>query len=278
MSIKIQNNTEPITFKQRWYQIIFEADTKAGKRFDVILLWLILLSVLVVMAESVTLLSQKFSTLLRIAEWMFTIIFTLEYLVRLYVSPKPIKYVLSFWGLVDLLSTLPTYFSLFYHSARYLLVLRSFRLMRIFRVLRLTQYLNEAKQLTHALKNSGAKIIVFFGVILGVVIFMGTLMYIIEGPEHGYTSIPRGIYWAIVTLTTVGYGDITPQTVVGQFLSSILMILGYAVIAVPTGIVTVELTNSKSQKSCTRCGNKNNDSDARYCKICSEPLEKINHE
>jgi voltage-gated potassium channel len=278
MSKETQNNIEPSTLKQRLYTIIFEADTKAGKRFDVILLWLILLSVLVVMAESVTTLHQKYSTLLRIAEWAFTIIFTIEYVIRIYVSPKPIKYILSFWGLVDLLSTLPTYFSLFYRSARYLLVIRSFRLMRIFRVLRLTQYLNEAKQLTHALKNSGAKIIVFFGVILGVVIFMGTLMYIIEGPEHGYTSIPRGIYWAIVTLTTVGYGDITPQTVVGQFLSSILMILGYAVIAVPTGIVTVEMSNIKKERECIRCGNFINDSNARYCKICSEPLNNINNE
>ena len=272
------NNTELVTLKQRWYRIIFEADTVAGKRFDVILLWLILLSVLVVMAESVTTLNEKYSTLLRIAEWVFTIIFTIEYVVRIYVSPKPLRYILSFWGLVDLLSTLPTYFSLFYHGARYLLVIRSFRLMRIFRVLRLTQFLNEAKQLSHALKSSGAKIIVFFGVILGIVILMGTVMYIIEGPEHGYTSIPRGIYWAIVTLTTVGYGDITPQTVIGQFLSSILMILGYAVIAVPTGIVTVEMSNRSKERTCSRCGNKNNDNDARYCKICSEPLDLSFHE
>jgi len=262
-----------LTLREKWSEVIFESHTKDSRLFDVILLWAILLSVVIIMASSVEPLMKKYSTLLISAEWIFTGLFTIEYIARVMLSRDRRKYVLSIWGIIDLLSTIPTYLSLFVHGPQYLLVLRILRLMRIFRILRLTSFLKEAKSLSQALRASSAKIIVFFGVILSTVIIMGTLMYLIEGPEHGFSSIPRGIYWAIVTITTVGYGDIAPVTVVGQFISSILMLIGYAVITVPTGIVTVELAQHKQKgKTCTNCGNDTNDKDARFCKNCGSGI------
>jgi len=262
-----------LTLREKWSEIIFESHTKDSRLFDVILLWAILLSVITIMASSVEPLMKKYSTLLISVEWIFTGLFTIEYIARVILSPDRRKYILSIWGIIDLLSTIPTYLSLFVHGPQYLLILRIFRLMRIFRILRLTSFLKEARSLTQALRASSAKIIVFFGVILSTVIIMGTLMYLIEGPEHGFSSIPRGIYWAIVTITTVGYGDIAPATVVGQFISSILMLIGYAVITVPTGIVSVELAQHKPKgKTCENCGNDVNDADAEFCKTCGSAI------
>lgn len=259
--------------KEKWNDIIFRADSAEARRFDIWLLVAILLSVLVIMAESVKEFEEKYGQFLQIAEYVFTAIFTIEYVVRIYVSDNPKKYIRSFWGVIDLLSTIPTYLAFFFPGPQVFRVLRIARLMRIFRVLRLTSFLVEAKSLGYAIRRSGAKITVFFGVVLIIVIVMGTVMYSIESYENGFTSIPRSIYWAIVTLTTVGYGDIAPETPLGQFLSAMLMILGYAVIAVPTGLVSVEMSRSRSRiTACKECGNKDNDKDALFCKRCGNEI------
>lgn len=264
---------DDLTLRQKWSEIIFESQTKDSKLFDVILLWAILFSVITIIASSVESIMDHYSRILISTEWFFTILFTIEYIARVILSPNRRKYVFSIWGIIDLLSTIPTYLSLFVHGPQYLLVLRIFRLMRIFRILRLNSFLKEARTLSAALRASSAKIIVFFGVILSLVVIMGTLMYLIEGPERGFTSIPRGIYWAIVTITTVGYGDIAPVTVIGQVISSVLMLFGYAVITVPTGIVSVQLARTKPEETaCKHCGNRSNDDDAVYCKNCGESL------
>jgi len=258
--------------KEKWHEVIFGADTVEGRRFDIWLLWLILISVLVVMADSVTEIHDEYRIELKYLEFFFTAIFTLEYLVRIYISEKSSKYIFSFWGIIDLISTLPTYLGLFIHGPQFFRILRIVRLLRVFRVLRLTSFMVEAQGLGSAIKKSSAKIIVFFGFVLIIVVVMGTVMYVIEPPEAGFTSIPRSIYWAIVTLTTVGYGDIAPITALGQFLSAILMILGYAVIAVPTGIVSVEMSQQNNMIACLKCGNTHNDVDATYCKKCGNHL------
>lgn len=258
--------------KEKWYEIIFGADTKEGRRFDIWLLWLIFISVLVVMADSVTEIHTEYIKPLIYIEFFFTAIFTVEYIVRIYVSPNPRKYIFSFWGIIDLVSTLPTYLGLFIHGPQFFRILRIVRLLRVFRVLRLTSFMVEVQSLGKAIKKSSAKIIVFFGIVLIIVVVMGTIMYVIEPPEAGFTSIPRSIYWAIVTLTTVGYGDIAPVTALGQFLSAVLMILGYAVIAVPTGIVSVEMSQQNAALHCYNCGNIQNDVDASYCKKCGNQL------
>lgn len=268
-SIKESNYS---SWKEKWYDIIFEADTKEGRRFDILLLWAILFSVLIVMAESVSDINKQFGEELIIIEYIFTALFTLEYLTRIVISEKPKKYILSFWGIIDLLSILPTYFALIFGVSQTLLVIRVFRLLRVFRVYRLTSFMSEAKSLGLSIKRSGAKIVVFFTTVLIIVIIMGTVMYTIEPPEANFSSIPRSIYWAIVTLTTVGYGDITPVTSLGQFLSALLMILGYAVIAVPTGIVSVEYSQTKKLKACKKCTFMENDITAKYCQNCGEEL------
>ncbi|MCB9245838.1 MAG: ion transporter [Flavobacteriales bacterium] len=263
-----------LSTREKWREIIFESHTPDSRLFDVILLYAILLSVAVIMLDSVEKIDLRYGHILSVIEWFFTIIFTIEYVARIALSEDKRKYILSGWGIIDLVSTIPSYLSLFVHGPQYLLTIRILRLLRIFRVLRLNSYLKEARILGTALKASSAKIIVFFGVILSVVIVMGTLMYLIEGPAHGFTSIPRGIYWAIVTITTVGYGDLTPITVVGQMISSLLMLIGYAVITVPTGIVSVELAQHKPKGAvCTECGNRENDIDALFCKHCGHPME-----
>ena len=266
----MQNNKHN-SWKKKWYDIIFEADSRAGKQFDVCLLVAIFLSVLVVMADSVEEIHQKLSIQLDWIEWIFTIIFTLEYFVRIIISPNKKNYLTSTWGIIDLLSSIPTYLSLFVHGPQFLLVVRIFRLLRIFRILRLTSFQKEAKKLAEALKASGAKIIVFFVTIISMAIMIGTIMYIIEDNSPGFQSIPQAIYWAIVTITTVGYGDITPQTPLGQFFSAFLMIVGYAVIAVPTGIVSVEFSKKEEHKlSCTYCHYANNPSKAKFCTNCGK--------
>jgi voltage-gated potassium channel len=262
--------------RERVAEVIFGHDTFAGKVFDVALILAILASVLVVMLETVVDLADTWSVALRRAEWFFTVLFTVEYAVRLWCAPQRLRYARSFFGVVDVLSILPTYLSVLVGGAQALLTVRALRLIRIFRVLKLGQYTSEASQLGRALSRSRQKITVFLAVVLTMVLVLGALMYLVEGPQTGFTSIPRSVYWAIVTLTTVGYGDITPHTVVGQLLASVVMILGYGIIAVPTGIVTVELgrssTGSRQGGGCARCGQDRHDDDARHCKRCGERL------
>ncbi len=265
------------SLKKKLYDIIFEADTPAGKAFDIILLIVILFSILLVMLESVASINLQYGAFLRIAEWVITIIFSIEYITRLYVVHKPLKYAYSFFGIIDLLSILPSYIALFITGGVHgLAVIRALRLLRIFRILKLSRYTNEGKILIDALKESRQKLSVFLFGVLTIVIIVGAIMYIIEGPEHGFTSIPESIYWAIVTITTVGYGDIFPQTDIGKFISSMLMIMGYAIIAIPTGIVTVNLKQKKeiTTQVCPYCLKEGHDKDAIYCKYCGKELNE----
>ena len=242
-------------WRHRAHEVIYEADTPAGKAFDVALIATILLSILVVMLESVAGVKKEFGTVLRSAEWAFTILFTLEYGLRILCVGRPLRYVRSFYGVVDLLAILPTYVSLIFPGAQALLVIRALRILRVFRVLKLVSYVSETETLMRAMRASGRKILIFVFGIMTLVVILGSWMYLIEGPEHGFTSIPKSIYWAIVTLTTVGYGDITPETSLGQALASVIMIMGYGIIAVPTGIITAELTWSKRSGISTQaCG------------------------
>ncbi|WKN43124.1 ion transporter [Tunicatimonas pelagia] len=230
--------------REKLYRIIFESDTPPGKAFDVVLLIAILLSMLLVMLESVQQYSDQYGGYIRLGEYIFTALFTVEYAVRIYCAPRRWKYITSFYGIIDLVSILPTFLSILIEGSQYALVIRALRLLRVFRVLKLTHFLGEAEVLRKALRQSIAKITVFIGVVLVLIFIVGSSMYLIEGPENGFTSIPVSVYWAIVTLTTVGYGDIAPQTVAGQTLASVVMILGYGIIAVPTGIVSVELSRA----------------------------------
>ena len=253
--------------------MIFESDTKAGRTYDIVLLICILVSVLVVMLESVSSLKREIDTWLINAEWFFTILFTIEYIVRIWIVPNRVQYTRSFLGIVDLLSILPTYVNFFIPGTQALLVIRSIRLLRVFRIFKLSRYLGEGYNLMAALRASSYKIIVFMFTVITSVIITGTLMYIIEGPENGFDSIPKSIYWSVVTMTTVGYGDLTPQTTLGQTLATIIMILGYGIIAVPTGIVSVEMMEQKQASkskpiSCPHCQSKGHDADAVYCKYC----------
>lgn len=265
-------------WKERLHRIIYEAETPAGKAFDVALIGAILLSILVVMLESVESIQARFGVPLRTLEWMVTVLFTVEYVLRLIVVAQPRRYAFSFFGIVDLLSFLPTYASVLLPGSQGLLVLRSLRLLRIFRVFKLGRYLTEASVLIAALRASRPKIIIFMVSVLSIALVMGTVMYLIEGAAHGFTSIPRSVYWAIVTMTTVGYGDIAPRTVLGQTMASALMIMGYAIIAVPTGIVSVELAQAArsgqlvSTEVCPGCTAEGHALDAVYCRRCGEPL------
>ncbi len=263
--------------KLRIYEIVFESDTREGKIFDVVLLGSIVFSVVIILLESVTEIKQNWGNWLVSLEWFFTVLFTLEYLARLWVVMHKRRYVLSFFGLVDLASVLPTYLGLFFPGAQSLLVIRSLRLLRIFRIFKLARFVGESQNLMLALRSSQHKIIVFLVTVLTTVIIAGTLMYLVEGPEHGFTSIPRSIYWAIVTMTTVGYGDIAPQTTLGQTLASVIMIMGYGIIAVPTGIVSAEMVQMKSREKittqvCMHCLKEGHDADAVFCKYCGQPI------
>ena len=261
-------------WRHRLHEIIFEADTPVGKLFDVILIFSIVVSVIVVMLDSVAALDQKYGQLFFLLEWLFTLLFTVEYVLRLSCIGRPLKYAGSFYGVVDLLSILPSYVSLLLPAGKYLLVIRILRLLRVFRVLKLVQYVGESNYLQRALWASRRKIIVFLLSVFLMMIIFGSIMYIIEGPENGFTSIPRSIYWAIVTMTTVGYGDISPQTNIGQAIASLVMILGYGIIAIPTGIVTSELafTKAVTTESCPECGKEGHDRNAKYCKFCGAEL------
>ncbi|PHN02846.1 ion transporter [Flavilitoribacter nigricans] len=266
--------------REKIHEIIFEADTPYGKLFDVVLLILIAASVLIVMLESVDYINIKYREIFFALEWVFTVIFTLEYLLRLYSVYRPMRYATSFFGIVDLLAILPAYISLFITaSAQSLLVIRAFRLIRVFRIFKLGHFLNEGNTLLRALRASQVKISVFLMFVTLLVIIIGSVMYLVEGGEgSAFSSIPRSIYWAIVTLTTVGYGDITPATELGQFLSAVVMILGYAIIAVPTGIVSAEMVRDSrmevSTQACRFCGAEGHASDADYCRKCGELLNE----
>lgn len=272
-------------WKNKLHEVIYEADTPSGKLFDIVLFILIIISVILVMLESVDEFDQRYHKTLLTLEWVITIFFTLEYIARLISIKKPLKYVFSFYGIIDFLSTIPLYLSYILAGSQVLLAVRAFRLLRIFRILKLVKFMGEASQLQSALKASRAKIAVFIYVVLILSVIMGTLMYLVEGDKAGFTSIPRSIYWTIVTLTTVGYGDIAPQTNLGQLLATVIMILGYGIIAVPTGIVTAEFTRNKNKEvddksvlvhvntqACPSCSIEGHRDDATHCFNCGHPL------
>ena len=264
-------------WRHRLHEIIFEADTRFGKAFDLVLIVSIILSVLVVMLDSIASYQAAYGDWFYGIEWFFTVLFTIEYVIRIISVKKARGYIFSFYGIVDLLSILPTYISLLIPGSQYFLVIRILRVLRVFRVLKFTQYLIEVDQLQKALASSRRKILVFIFTVVTATVIVGSLMYVVEGEENGFSSIPKGIYWAIVTLTTVGYGDISPQTPLGQMLSAVIMIFGYGIIAVPTGIVSVELSRVTPSKVttqvCRYCSKEGHNSDADYCKFCGGRLE-----
>ena len=285
ININKQNN-----WKEKLHEIIYEADTPAGKLFDIILLLLIITSIILVMLESVEEFAAKYIDFLNAAEWVITILFTIEYIARITVVNQPKKYIFSFYGVVDLLSTIPKYLSFFILGSHSLIAFRALRLMRVFRILKLARYVGESNNLIKALRASRAKIAVFVFFVLIVCVILGAVMYIVEsGQDSGFTSIPRSVYWAIVTLTTVGYGDIAPATALGQLISSIIMIIGYGVIAIPTGIVSVEYSKNYKEntqtikkptvkqirtntQTCSNCLETDHDNDANFCKTCGNNL------
>lgn len=280
-------NNKPL--KKKLYDIIFESETPAGKAFDVTLIACIVLSIVLVVIESFEGVSGKFSLTLQVLEYLFTFFFTTEYLLRLYCSPNPRHYALSFFGIIDLLATLPLYITWIFGPARYLMIVRVFRLIRVFRVFKLFNFLNEGNLLLRALHASSRKIAVFFLFVIIMVISLGTLMYMIEGQEPGtaFNNIPNSIYWACVTLTTVGYGDIAPVTGLGRFLSSIVMLLGYTIIAVPTGIFSASMVemvrkenglNENEKRGCPQCGKRRHGKDAIFCNHCGAMLEPEENE
>ncbi len=269
-------------WRLRLYTIIFEADTRTGLAFDILLVVAITLSVLIVIMDSVQSIHARHADAMNALEWTFTILFTMEYLARLSCVRHPWRYATSFFGIVDLLSVLPTYLALLVPESQALLDVRILRLLRIFRVLKLTLYVAEYSALMAALSASRRKILIFLSFVLMITLVMGTVMYVIEGPKHGYSSIPTGMYWAIVTMTTVGYGDITPQTNIGKLISSLMMLLGWGILAVPTGIVTVEMASQRlaaqpTTRTCPNCLSEGHDADAKYCKDCGTRLPAYRH-
>jgi voltage-gated potassium channel len=260
--------------RKKIYVIIFRSDTPAGRLFDLALLFLILLSIFSVALESVAEFRKNYIAYIHVIEWTCTILFTLEYILRIYAINRPKQYIFSFYGLVDLVAFLPTYLSFFLAGTQFLVVVRAFRLLRVFRILKLSRFLSEGNILKQALQNSMHKIVVFLATVLTVVTIMGTIMYLIEGPDNGFESIPMAIYWAIVTITTVGYGDVSPQSPLGQFFASILMIMGYGIIAVPTGIVSVEMAKATelAKKRCPACKAPLTDAESKFCAYCGIKL------
>jgi voltage-gated potassium channel len=273
-----RNKQYPVSrWRQQLYEIIFEADTRAGRVFDVTLMVVIVTSIIVVCLESVDSIRATYGPLLVGLEWGFTIVFTIEYVLRLLCTRRPLAYATSFFGIVDLVSIIPTYLSLLLPGSQYLLVVRILRLLRVFRVLKLAEYLYEASVLRRAMLASQHKISVFLLTVVTIVVIVGSLMYVIEGERGGFTDIPTSIYWAIVTLTTVGYGDISPVTPLGKAMASLVMLMGYGIIAVPTGIVTSELSRAAQervleQRECPVCERGGHDRDAKFCKYCGEEL------
>ena len=273
------NQKKEPSWKNKLHEIIYEADTPSGKLFDVVLLIFILLSIVLVMLESVDYIGNKYYGILNILEWIITILFTFEYIARIICVKKPKAYIFSFYGIIDFLSTIPKYLSLFFVGTHSLVAIRALRLLRVFRILKLTRYIGESTNFGRALKRSRVKVAVFLSFVLVLCIILGTVMYLIEGDkDSGFSSIPRSVYWAIVTLTTVGYGDIAPVSALGQSIASLIMILGYGIIAIPTGIVTSEMTKSernnipKNTQSCTNCMESYHTDDAQFCNKCGHPL------
>lgn len=272
-------------WRMNLHEIIYEADTPAGKLFDVVLLVAIVISVLAVVLESVNSIKLEFGDIFNILEWVFTVLFSIEYILRILCVERSRSYIFSFYGVIDLLTILPAYLGLFLEGVEFLMVIRGIRLLRIYRVLKLGRYVQESEHLLAALRNSRRKIIVFLMTVLIIVLIAGSAMYLVEGADNGYTSIPRGMYWAIVTMTTVGYGDIAPSTPLGQFLSSFLMVMGYAILAVPTGVVTHEMIrhgqvmavqNSQiSTQACSVCSLEGHDVNAKFCKYCGGDLNHV---
>jgi len=264
-------------FQKRVHVVIYGTNTFAGKLFDLILLGVILLSVVLVMLESVKELDAQYHDFLYYSEWIITVFFTIEYILRIISINKPLKYILSFYGIIDLISILPMYLSFFFPQTKILSIVRALRLLRLFRILNLAHFTGQASNLKLALKASQSKIIVFIYFILVISVLLGALMYVIEGPENGFTSIPRSIYWCIVTLTTVGYGDIAPATTIGQIIATLVMILGYGIIAVPTGIVSAELANKTKNTSrknpCGNCGTEDHRDNAEFCYHCGNEID-----
>ncbi len=264
--------------RQELFIVVFGTHTRAGKLFDLALLWLIILSVLIVLLESIPNLTYNITHALRIAEWVVTILFTIEYVLRIWIVKSPQKYILSWYGIIDLLSILPTYLSIFLVGSQGLAVIRALRLLRVFRILKLMQFVSEARTLGRALRASRHKITVFFLFLIVLVFILGSIMYLVEGGESGFHSIPQSIYWAIVTLTTVGYGDVTPVTVVGKMISSLVMLIGYSIIAIPTGIVGAEIyrevddVRKRGNRICENCGAEGHERNASFCKNCGNRL------
>ncbi|MFK2821041.1 ion transporter [Flavobacteriaceae sp. LMIT009] len=269
------------SWRFKLHEILYEADTPAGRIFNIILFIVIIASIVFVMLESVQYIDQKYHDFLNVAEWVITILFSIEYIARIITVKKPFKYIFSFYGIIDLLATIPKYVSLLLAGSQSLVALRALRLLRVFRILKLARYIGESTNLTRALALSRAKILIFMLFVFILCIILGTIMYLVEsGSESGFTSIPRSVYWAIVTLTTVGYGDIAPATALGQFIASFIMLMGYAIIAVPTGIVTAEMTKIKKHKvqtntqSCPHCMAESHRDNAEYCYSCGELLNE----
>lgn len=278
---KPKTNQEERTWKTRLHEVIYGTHTPAGKGFDIALLILILYSVIIVMLESIPTIDSEYHQFLNISEWVVTILFTIEYILRIICIRRPTRYIFSFFGLVDFLSTIPKYLSLFVVGSQYITAFRALRLLRVFRILKLVRFVGESNHLLRALKASRAKIFVFIFFLMIVSILLGTIMYLVEGPQNGFNSIPHSVYWTIVTLTTVGYGDISPQTGLGQVIATMIMIIGYGIIAVPTGIVTSEYTSQRSREKeqeeempnrCNVCGTEILRPDAHYCRNCGNRL------
>jgi len=279
------SNNLKTNWKTKLHEIIYEADTPAGKLFDIVLLFVIIASIVLVMLESVKSINESYHDLLNVLEWVITILFSIEYIARIVTVQKPIKYISSFYGIIDLLSTIPKYISLIFAGTHALVALRALRLLRVFRILKLARYMGASNNLVSALKASRAKIAVFLFAVIIVSIILGTIMYLVEGEENGFTNIPKSVYWCIVTLTTVGFGDIAPSTPLGQFIASLVMILGYGIIAVPTGIVSAEYTSQRKQlkedsdnsiatntQCCPNCSAEGHKDNAEFCYKCGQKL------
>jgi voltage-gated potassium channel len=275
----------PQAWRRKLYEVIFESETPAGRLFDKVIVTAILVSVAVVIADSVPALHQRYRTAFDIAEWFFTVLFTLEYVARLVSVQHQLRYARSFFGVVDLLAVLPTYLAFFFPAVHALIDVRILRLLRIFRIFRLTDYVAEYQMLGEALAASRRKILVFLSAVLMVVLILGTLLYVVEGPQHGFVDIPTSVYWAITTITTVGFGDITPKTEVGRFIASVMMLIGWGTLAVPTGIVTAEMTARRQHwgqhggpwlpRNCEACGATGYGPEARYCQMCGAQLPVV---
>lgn len=274
----MKKTNKPLTLRQKIYQIIFEADTFYGKLFDEILLLLIVMSIAAVMLESISAVRARYFTLLWGMEWAFTLLFTIEYLFRIYSSPNPRRYIFSFFGIVDLLAIIPTYIAIFIPTAQALVVIRAIRLLRIFRVFKLYRFISAGNMLLYAITKSMRKIFIFMLFLLIIVTMLGSIMYVVEGGKNGFFSIPLSIYWAVITLTTVGYGDIVPVTALGKFIATFIMLLGYSIIAIPTGIVSIEMSRAFGKKeyisrTCNYCNEEQHEPDAHFCRICGKKIE-----